>query len=80
MICEARTAWELAFGKHPAEEFYDLKTDPDCLGNLARLPQYRRRQEQLRRVMERELRRKVMRVNSDAARSSITMCMPRRSA
>lgn len=61
-ILEARRAgrdqtfWELAFGKRPAEEFYDLKQDPYCLRNLARLPQHRARQEQLRRLMEDELR------------------------
>jgi N-sulfoglucosamine sulfohydrolase len=51
-----RTPWELAFGKRPAEELYDLKQDPYCLRNLARVPQHRARQEQLRREMETELR------------------------
>lgn len=27
--------WTLCFGKHPAEELYDLHRDPDCLTNLA---------------------------------------------
>jgi arylsulfatase A-like enzyme len=27
--------WQLAFGKRPAEELYDLSTDADCLKNLA---------------------------------------------
>jgi N-sulfoglucosamine sulfohydrolase len=48
--------WELAFGKRPPEEFYDLKQDPDCLSNRAGDPSYRQRQEQLRQLMERELR------------------------
>jgi arylsulfatase A-like enzyme len=30
-----RRFWELAFGRRPAEEFYDLKSDPDCMYNLA---------------------------------------------
>jgi N-sulfoglucosamine sulfohydrolase len=49
--------WELAFGRRPAEELYDLKQDPYCLTNLARRPQDRRRVEILRDQMERELRR-----------------------
>ena len=27
--------WALAFGKRPAEEFYDLRKDPDAVANLA---------------------------------------------
>ncbi|MFP6899368.1 MAG: sialate O-acetylesterase, partial [Opitutales bacterium] len=27
--------WQLNFGKRPADELYDLKTDPDCVDNLA---------------------------------------------
>ena len=27
--------WDLCFGKRPAEEFYDLRADPDCVTNLA---------------------------------------------
>jgi arylsulfatase A-like enzyme len=48
--------WELAFGRRPAEEFYDLKQDPDCLTNRAADPSYRQRKAQLRQLMERELR------------------------
>jgi N-sulfoglucosamine sulfohydrolase len=61
-ILDARRAgrekrhWELAFGKRPAEEFYDLKRDPDCLHNLAGRPEVRARQARLRRQMESELR------------------------
>ena len=51
-----RRFWELAFGKRPAEELYDLKQDPYCLTNLADAPRHRARREQLRRLMERELR------------------------
>lgn len=29
-----RRYWDYCFGKRPAEEFYDLRTDPDCLTNL----------------------------------------------
>lgn len=37
----SRVFWELSFGKRPAEELYDLRTDPDCLRNLAGDPDYR---------------------------------------
>jgi N-sulfoglucosamine sulfohydrolase len=48
--------WELSFGKRPAEEFYDLKRDPDSLTNLAAEPAHRARKERFRQRMERELR------------------------
>ena len=40
-ILQARRAagtdpfWELCFGMRPGRELYDLKTDPDCVRNLA---------------------------------------------
>jgi arylsulfatase A-like enzyme len=48
--------WDLSFGKRPAEEFYDLRQDPYCLTNLAGERGHRQRKEQLRQLMERELR------------------------
>lgn len=30
----------LAFGKRPAEELYDMENDPDCVNNLAELPEF----------------------------------------
>jgi arylsulfatase A-like enzyme len=30
-----RRFWEFSFGRRPAEELYDLKSDPDCMYNLA---------------------------------------------
>jgi len=48
--------WALAFGKRPAEELYDLKQDPDSVNNLAGQAAHRKRKEQLRQLMERELR------------------------
>ena len=30
--------WEIDFGRRPSEELYNLKTDPDCLNNLAANP------------------------------------------
>mgnify|MGYP001335167968 CR=1 FL=1 len=32
--------YELAFGKRPAEELYDISKDPDCVNNLAPLAEY----------------------------------------
>ena len=51
-----RRHWELAFGKRPSEELYDLKPDPDCLNNLANDPKYQSVKKQLQQQMERELR------------------------
>ena len=31
--------WQLNFGKRPAEELYQIDSDPDCLDNLATLPE-----------------------------------------
>ena len=30
--------WQLCFGMRPGEELYDLKSDPDCIHNLAGTP------------------------------------------
>lgn len=35
-----RQAWEWSFGQRPAEELYDLRTDPDQLHNVAADPAY----------------------------------------
>ena len=37
---EVKPLFELAFGKRPAEELYDLKKDPDQLCNVAGDPAY----------------------------------------
>jgi N-sulfoglucosamine sulfohydrolase len=46
--------FQLAFGKRPAEELYDLQTDPGQLNNVADLPGYAERKRQLVTVFERE--------------------------
>jgi arylsulfatase A-like enzyme len=51
-----RGHWELSFGKRPAEELYDLENDPDCVHNLANLAEHQTLREQLRGMMEAELR------------------------
>jgi N-sulfoglucosamine sulfohydrolase len=48
--------WQLAFGKRPAEELYDMSKDPDCITNLANDPKYRATMGKLRQQMERELK------------------------
>ena len=48
--------WKLCFGKRPAEEFYDLKSDPDCLKNLALDPALHAKPAALKQQMEAELR------------------------
>jgi arylsulfatase A-like enzyme len=41
--------WQLCFGKRPADELYDLDTDPDCVVNLAADPA---RADDMRRLRE----------------------------
>lgn len=48
--------WSLAFGKRPKEELYDLRTDPDCLQNLAGKPSWWLKKHQLWRLLRKELR------------------------
>jgi arylsulfatase A-like enzyme len=48
--------WELAFGRRPPEELYDLKHDPFCMTNLAAGVRRRPHLERLREQMQRELR------------------------
>lgn len=40
--------WEVCFGKRPAEELYDLRRDPDCINNLAQIPEHGSTREQLK--------------------------------
>lgn len=61
-ILEGRTKpgqknyWDLCFGKRPAEEFYDLKADPDCVNNLAADRRHAGSLNQLKDLMERSLK------------------------
>jgi N-sulfoglucosamine sulfohydrolase len=43
--------YELAFGKRPAEELFDLTHDPDCVHNLASDPEHTVSKEKLRREL-----------------------------
>jgi len=48
--------YDLAFGKRPVEELYDLRTDPDQLNNLADEPSYLGIREDLSRLLIDELK------------------------
>ena len=48
--------YKLNFGKRLAEELYDIRTDPDCLINLARNLDYAQRMRLLRDQMEKTLK------------------------
>lgn len=48
---EIRPYYDLAFKPRPAEEFYDLKTDPFCLKNVADDPEYAVRKKRHARQM-----------------------------
>jgi N-sulfoglucosamine sulfohydrolase len=49
--------WQLAFGKRPLEELYDIKADPHCMENLAQRMEFKEVKEQLWGELEAELRR-----------------------
>jgi N-sulfoglucosamine sulfohydrolase len=46
--------FQLAFGKRPAEELYDLQEDPGQLNNVVDLPEYTERKRKLVAIFERE--------------------------
>jgi N-sulfoglucosamine sulfohydrolase len=48
--------WQLCFGKRPADELYNLKTDADCVKNLAADPAYQKRLESMRDTLYSRLR------------------------
>lgn len=37
---QEQSTYDFCFGKRPQEEFYDVVTDPECLSNLATIPEY----------------------------------------
>ena len=53
---EASRYWQLCFGKRPADELYNLKTDADCVKNLAADPAHQRRLEAMREKLFSRLR------------------------
>ena len=52
----SRRLYELAFGKRPAQELYDLKNDPGQLQNVADRPEYAETREQLAARLSQQLR------------------------
>jgi N-sulfoglucosamine sulfohydrolase len=48
--------FELAFGKRPAEELYDLRKDPNQLNNVAALPEYAKVKNKLAAALMAELK------------------------
>lgn len=51
----AKRAYELSFGKLPAEELYDIEKDPEQLTNLADDPQYKAVREKLAKQLRNHL-------------------------
>lgn len=51
-----KTYWQTNFGKRPAEEFYDVRRDPDCVKNLVNDPKYRAKAAQLKAEMVAKLK------------------------
>ncbi|MBT3288189.1 MAG: sulfatase [Victivallales bacterium] len=49
--------WQLSFGRHPAEELYDIQADPHCMSNLAERPEHAERKESLWQELQAELHR-----------------------
>ena len=54
---EKNQCWELCYGKRPEQELFDLAADPDCVKNLAELPEYQSRMTELRKKLFAELKR-----------------------
>lgn len=49
--------WHLSFGKHPQEELYNLRTDPECRHNLAGETEYDELKAELHSILFRDLKR-----------------------
>lgn len=51
--------WEYCYGKRPAEELYDLASDPDCLKNLASDSSYSEKMKALREKLFAQLKQQA---------------------
>ncbi|MDX1284973.1 MAG: sulfatase-like hydrolase/transferase, partial [Draconibacterium sp.] len=49
------TFYEMAFGLRPAEELFDMEKDPDCVNNLAELPEFKEIKKELAEKMNKVL-------------------------
>ena len=47
--------WELCFGRRTDEELYNIATDPDCMINIAKKPEFNTVKQNLRNQLESEL-------------------------
>lgn len=54
---EQNRYWQLAFGKRPSEELYDVASDPDCLNDLATRSEHQPKLTQLREKLMNELKK-----------------------
>jgi len=52
---EVKPLFDAAFGKHPADELFDIRTDPGCMKNLAGSPAYAAVVKKLRTQLEKTL-------------------------
>lgn len=52
-----RQYWEKCFGKHENEQLFNLTTDRECLVNLAYIPDYKQKADELRALLIDELMR-----------------------
>ena len=50
-------SWHLNFGKRPEEELFNVAKDEDCMVNLANNPEYAEVKEDLKQLMEAELKK-----------------------
>ncbi|MBN2327601.1 MAG: sulfatase [Candidatus Omnitrophica bacterium] len=48
--------WKWSFGKRPGEELYNIKTDPECMNNLANHPDFKPLKNRLKKQMMSELK------------------------
>jgi len=53
---ETKKYWQMAFGKRPTEELYDIESDPECVNNLAGRTGYESTKEHLRKQLFAELK------------------------
>jgi N-sulfoglucosamine sulfohydrolase len=54
---EPNRYWQLAFGKRPSEELYDVATDPDCLSDLVAKSEHQPQLARLREKLMTELKK-----------------------
>ncbi|VGO18593.1 sulfatase family protein [Pontiella sulfatireligans] len=53
---ENSNEWKLLYGSRPADEFYNVEEDPECVNNLASNPEYSRLMKSMRSTLHDQLR------------------------